>query len=76
MGQATTIWQGQLRPEEAARFFERHRLRYALETDFERAAANGKTALSRYGSVVFAVGDDKVFRLRWTKEVGRAKGAE
>jgi hypothetical protein len=74
--QATAIWQGQLRPEEAARFFERHRLRYALETDFERAAAGGKTALSRYGSLVFAVGDDKVFRLRWTKEVGRAKGAE
>jgi hypothetical protein len=74
--QAMAVWQGQLRPEEAAQFFERHHLRYALETDFERGAASGKTALSRYGSLVFAVGDDKVFRLRWTKEVGREKGAE
>lgn len=74
--QAMAVWQGQLRPEEAAQFFKHHHLRYALETDFERGAFNGKTALSRYGSVVFAIGDDKVFQLHWTKEVRQEEGAE
>ncbi len=62
LSQAMAVWEGRLPPEEAQAFFQRHRLRYALETDFERGAVKGATALRRYGEVVYQVGDDVIVR--------------
>ena len=62
---ATAIWKGLIPVEEAKRLFRQHRIRYALETDFERLAASGSTNLHRYGKVVFQAGKDLIFRLEW-----------
>lgn len=62
---ATAIWKGLIPVEEARRLFRQHRIRYALETDFERLAANGSTNLHRYGKVAFWAGKDLIFRLDW-----------
>jgi len=62
---ATAIWKGLIPVEEARRLFRQHRIRYALETDFERLAANGSTNLHRYGKVIFQAGKDLIFRLEW-----------
>ncbi|GBC99029.1 hypothetical protein HRbin17_01550 [bacterium HR17] len=62
---AVAIWSGALPADQARQLFRRHRLRYALETEFERGATGGATALANYGSVVFQLGDDKVIRLGW-----------
>jgi len=62
---ATAVWKGLIPVEEARRFFRQHRIRYALETDFERLAASGSTNLHRYGKVVFQAGKDLIFRLEW-----------
>jgi hypothetical protein len=62
---ATAVWRGLIPVEEARKFFRRHRIRYAFETDFERLAADGSTNLHRYGEVVFQAGRDLIFRLKW-----------
>jgi len=62
---ATAVWKGLIPVEEAKRLFRQHRIRYALETDFERLAASGSTNLHRYGKVVFQAGKDLIFRLEW-----------
>jgi len=62
---ATAVWKGLIPDEEARRFFRQHRIRYALETDFERFAANGSTDLHRYGEAIFQAGKDLIFRLEW-----------
>jgi len=62
---ATAIWKGLIPVEEAGRLFRQHRIRYALETDFERLAADGSTNLHRYGRVVFQAGKNLIFRLKW-----------
>jgi hypothetical protein len=62
---ATAVWRGLIPVEEARGLFRRHRIRYALETDFERLAAGGSTNLHRYGEVVFQAGRDLIFRLKW-----------
>ncbi len=62
---ATAIWKGLIPVEEARGLFRQHRIRYALETDFERLAADGSTNLHRYGEVVFQAGKDLIFRLNW-----------
>jgi len=62
---ATAVWEGSLPVELARQLFRTHQLHFALETEFERAAAQGTTALARYGKVVFQVGNNRVFRLRW-----------
>jgi hypothetical protein len=62
---AMAIWKGLFPVEEARRLFRQHRIRYALETDFERLATNGSTNLHRYGEVVFWAGKDLIFRLKW-----------
>lgn len=64
LSQAMAVWEGRLSLDEAQAFFRTHRLRYALETDFERGAAGGETALRRYGEVVYQVGNDAIIRLR------------
>ncbi len=62
---ATAVWKGLIPAKEARRFFRQHRIRYALETDFERLAADGSTNLYRYGKVAFQAGKDLIFRLEW-----------
>ncbi len=65
---AAALWKGEIPVQEAQRLFEQHRIRYALETEFERVAAGGQTALSRYGKVVLQVNGNRIFRLRWQSQ--------
>ncbi len=62
---ATEIWHGNVLIEEAKEIFHQHKIRYALETDFERLTVGGQCKLNRYGKVVFQIGDDRVFKLNW-----------
>ncbi len=67
---AFAIWSGQMPIEQAQQFFRDHRIRYAVETAFERAAVGGATQLPRYGRVVFRLGDDRIFELAWETSIG------
>ncbi len=62
---ARQIWQGQMSAKEAQKLFRRHRLRYATATVYERHEANGRLRLDRYGEIVYRVGNDAVYQLRW-----------
>lgn len=74
---ARQIWRGEMPPEQARRLFRQHRLRYALATLYERHATKPKHApedcprfrehfrLDRYGDIVYRVGADAIYRLRW-----------
>jgi hypothetical protein len=74
---ARKIWQGELPIDEAKRLFRQHQLRYAVVTIYEHHATKPKHEpedcpfvperfnLSRYGRVVFQVGEDAVLRLDW-----------
>ncbi len=62
---ATAIWKGDISRGEAKEIFRQHKIRYALETDFERLASGGQCHLHRYGKVVFQIGEDKIFKLDW-----------
>ena len=62
---AMAIWRGVVPPDEAKEIFRQHKIRYALETDFERSASGGQSELHRYGEVAFQLGEDRVFKLDW-----------
>ncbi len=62
---AIAIWRGVIPTDEAKEIFRQHKIRYALETDFERVASGGQCELHRYGEVVFQLGEDRVFKLNW-----------
>ncbi|MCX7967760.1 MAG: hypothetical protein N3B10_04625, partial [Armatimonadetes bacterium] len=62
---AMAVWRGVIPTDEARETFQHHKIRYALETDFERLASDGQCELERYGEVVFQLGGDRVFRLNW-----------
>lgn len=62
---AVAIWRGLVPPEEAEKLFRQHKIRYVLETDFERIAASGSSNLSRYGKVAFKLGNNRIFWLKW-----------
>ncbi|MFN3422271.1 MAG: hypothetical protein ACK40X_11170, partial [Armatimonadota bacterium] len=62
---AMAVWEGRISPDEAKKLFRRHRVRYAVESDFERGASGGQCGLHRYGEVVFQINDDRVFKLDW-----------
>jgi len=62
---AMAVWRGLVPPNEAREIFRQHKLRYALETDFERSASGGQCQLHLYGEVVFQRGRDRIFKLDW-----------
>ncbi|MFA0778597.1 MAG: hypothetical protein RJAPGHWK_000084 [Candidatus Fervidibacter sp.] len=74
---ARQIWRGEMPPEKARRLFRQHRLRYALATLYERHATKPhhrpdecekvpeRFHLDRYGVIVYRVGSEAVYRLRW-----------
>lgn len=62
---AMAIWRGVIPPDEAKEIFRQHKIRYAIETDFERSASQGECHLHRYGKVAFQIGEDRIFRLDW-----------
>ncbi|MFA0752129.1 MAG: hypothetical protein SLRJCFUN_002532 [Candidatus Fervidibacter sp.] len=74
---AVLIWRGEMPPEKARRLFRQHRLRYALATLYECHATKPRHRpnecekvperfhLDRYGVIVFRVGSEAVYRLRW-----------
>lgn len=62
---AMAIWKGRLSPDEAKNLFRQHKIRYAVETDFEQGASGGQCELHRYGEVLFQINDDRVFKLNW-----------
>ncbi len=74
---AVLIWRGEMPPEKARRLFRQHRLRYALATLYERHATKPRHQpdecekvperfhLDRYGVIVYRVGSEAVYRLRW-----------
>lgn len=74
---AVLIWRGEMPPEKARRLFRQHRIRYALATLYERHATKPHHQpdacekvpecfhLDRYGVIVYRVGSEAVYRLRW-----------
>jgi hypothetical protein len=64
-------------PEKARKLFRQHRVRYALATLYERHATKprhrpdecekvpARFHLDRYGVIVYRVGNEVVYRLRW-----------
>lgn len=62
---AMAIWRGVIPTDEAREIFQQHKIRYALETDFERLASGGQCELHRYGKVAFQLGEARVFKLDW-----------
>lgn len=74
---ARKIWRGELKVDEAKAIFQKHRLRYALETIYERHATKTEHNpnycpylpehfhLSKYGDIVLRVGNNAIYRLRW-----------
>ncbi len=74
---ARKIWRGELSIDEAKKLFRQHKLRYALATFYERHATKPKHEpencdelrekfrFDKYGDLVFRIGDDAIYRLRW-----------
>lgn len=74
---ARKIWRGEMPISEAKNLFRKHHLRYALATMYERhetkrrhkpeecSQVTGQFRLNFYGEVVYRIGSDAIYRLRW-----------
>jgi len=74
---ARKIWRGDLPVNEAKQLFQKHRVRYAVATIYERHATKPKHEpedcphlgehfrLHKYGNIVFQIGEDAIYWLSW-----------
>ncbi len=59
------IFSGQMPVDEAKALFQKHRIRFALSTPYERFQVRGSVLLGRYGVKVYQSGRSAIYRLNW-----------